>query len=261
MSDADARTRRRERDQARRADVDLQFQARLAEQIKRLFPGFPAGRATAIAEHTGLRGSGRVGRSAAGRAFDETAITLAVVASVRHVDTDYDSLLMAGLPATWPARGADLSQVELAHRAGVTQSVISAYESGHRQPSLRTLAALVEAADYELVVDVRRRPHGLSRLSGPIGRRLLHRRQDVISAAAAHGVSGLRVFGSVARGEDRADSDVDLLVDLPQHMSLFGLGRLQAELESILGARVDLVPSQDLKPDVRLHADRDLVKL
>jgi hypothetical protein len=98
MSDADARMRKRERDQARRADVDAQFQARLAQQIRRLFPGCPASRATAIAVHTGLRGSGRVGRSAAGRALDETAITLAVVASVRHVDTDYDSLLMAGLP-------------------------------------------------------------------------------------------------------------------------------------------------------------------
>jgi len=98
MSDADARMRRRERDQARRADVDSQFQARLAEQIRRLFPGCPASRATVIAVHTGLRGSGRVGRSAAGRALDETAITLAVVASVRHQDTDYDSLLMAGLP-------------------------------------------------------------------------------------------------------------------------------------------------------------------
>jgi uncharacterized protein len=158
-------------------------------------------------------------------------------------------------------RGAGLSQVELAHRAGITQSVISAYESGHRQPSLRTLAALVKAADYELVAEVRRRPHGLRRLSGPVGRRLRLRRQDVISAAAAHGVSGLRVFGSVARGEDREDSDVDLLVDLPEHMSLFGLARLQAELESILDARVDLVPSQDLKPDVRSHADRDLVEL
>jgi len=158
-------------------------------------------------------------------------------------------------------RGAGLSQVELARRAGVTQSVISAYESGHRQPSLPTLAALVEAADYELVAEVRRRPNGLSRLSGPVGRRLRRRRQDVISAAAAHGVSGLRVFGSVARGEDRADSDVDLLIDLPEHISLFGLARLQAELESILGARVDLVPSQDLKPGVRPHADRDLVEL
>jgi uncharacterized protein len=83
----------------------------------------------------------------------------------------------------------------------------------------------------------------------------------VISAAAAHGVSGLRVFGSVARGEDREDSDVDLLVDLPEHMSLFGLARLQAELERILDARVDLVPSQYLKPDVREHADRDWVEL
>ena len=44
-------------------------------------------------------------------------------------------------------------------------------------------------------------------------------------------------------------------------MSLFGLGRLQAELESILDARVDLVPSQDLKPEVRSHVDRDLVEL
>jgi len=157
--------------------------------------------------------------------------------------------------------GAGLSQVELANRAGVTQSVISAYESGHRQPSLPTLAALVEAADYELVAEVRPRPHGLSKLSGPIGRRLRRRRQDVISAAAAHGVSGLRVFGSVARGEDRADSDVDLLVDLPEHMSLFGLARLQAELESIVGARVDLVPSRDLKPDVRPYAEGDLVEL
>jgi hypothetical protein len=61
-------------------------------------PGCPAGRAIAIAEHTGLRGSGRVGRSAAGRALDETAIVLAVAASVRHQDTGYDSVLMAGTP-------------------------------------------------------------------------------------------------------------------------------------------------------------------
>jgi hypothetical protein len=98
MSDAEARLRRRERDEVRRADMDLRFQARLSEQIRLRFPGCPAERANAIAEHTGLRGSGRVGRSAAGRALDETAIVLAVAASVRHQDTDYDSLLMAGTP-------------------------------------------------------------------------------------------------------------------------------------------------------------------
>ena len=90
--------RRRERDRERRADADVELQAHLAAEIVRLFPGCPAGRAEAIARHTCLRGSGRVGRSAAGRALDEKAITLAVVASVRHEDTDYDSLLMSGVP-------------------------------------------------------------------------------------------------------------------------------------------------------------------
>jgi predicted nucleotidyltransferase len=154
-----------------------------------------------------------------------------------------------------------MSQVELAAQAGVTQSVISAYESGHRQPSLPALAALIEAAGFELVTGVRRQPRRLSRLSGPVGQRVRRRRRDVIAAAAAHGVTGLRVFGSVARGEDRPDSDVDLLAELPPGMSLFGLARLQAELEAILGTRVDLVPSTDLKPDVRSRADRDLVAL
>jgi hypothetical protein len=151
--------------------------------------------------------------------------------------------------------------MDLAARAGVTQSVVSAYESGHRQPSLPTLAALIQAAGYELVIGIRRQPRRLSRLSGPVGRRLRRRRREVIAAAAAHGVSNLRVFGSVARGQDRPDSDVDLLADLPAGMSLFGLGRAQADLEAIIGARVDLVPAQDLKPDVRARAERDLVAL
>jgi hypothetical protein len=98
LADEDARMRRRERDRERRADEDVTFQSRMAEEIMRLFPGCPRQRAAAIAGHAGLRGSGRVGRSAAGRALDENAVTLAVVASVRHEDTDYDSLLMSGVP-------------------------------------------------------------------------------------------------------------------------------------------------------------------
>jgi len=156
---------------------------------------------------------------------------------------------------------AGLSQAELAARAGVTQSVISAYESGHRQPALGTLAALIEAAGYELVIDVRRQPRRLSRLSGPVGQRVRRRRRDLIAAAAAHGVTNLRVFGSVARGTDRPDSDLDLLADVPPDMGLLGLGRVQAELEDIVGSQVDLVPAGDLKPGVRARADRNLVVL
>ena len=98
LSDEDARTRRRERDRLRRAGEDEQFQGRFADEIGRMFPGCPPGRATAIARHAGLRGSGRVGRSAAGRALDEDAVRLAVVASIRHLDTGYDELLMSGVP-------------------------------------------------------------------------------------------------------------------------------------------------------------------
>ena len=98
LADEDARMRRRERDRERRADSDVELQARMVEEITRLFPGCPAQRVEAIAVHTSLRGSGRVGRSAAGRSLDEKAMTLAVVASVRHEDTDYDSLLMSGVP-------------------------------------------------------------------------------------------------------------------------------------------------------------------
>ena len=106
-----------------------------------------------------------------------------------------------------------------------TQSVISAYESGHRQPALTTLAALIDAAGDELIVNVRRRPRRLGRLSGPVGRRVRRRRRELVEAAAARGVTNLRVFGSAARGQDRADSDVDLLADLPPGMGLLGLGR------------------------------------
>jgi uncharacterized protein len=168
---------------------------------------------------------------------------------------------MAGTLLRRARVGAGLSQAELAARAGVTQSVISAYESGHRQPALPTLAALIDAAGYELTVDVRPQPRRLSRLSGPIGQRVRRRRRELIAAAAAHGVTNLRVFGSVARGQDRADSDLDLLADLPPDMGLFGLGRVQADLAAIVGSEVDLVPAGDLKPGVAARANRDLVSL
>ncbi len=97
FADEEVRLRRRERDAVRRAEGDVELQARMAELIGQLFPHCPPGRAEAIARHTGLRGSGRVGRSAAGRALDEEAMTRAVIASIRHEDTDYDELLMSGV--------------------------------------------------------------------------------------------------------------------------------------------------------------------
>ncbi|MEW2415922.1 DUF2293 domain-containing protein [Streptomyces sp. NPDC046866] len=98
LADAEARARRRERDRARRAAQDVRFTAAFAAEIRRLFPGCPPERARDIAAHASLRGSGRVGRTAAGRALDEAAVSVAVRAAVRHTDTEYDALLMAGVP-------------------------------------------------------------------------------------------------------------------------------------------------------------------
>ncbi|MDQ1546955.1 MAG: hypothetical protein QOH69_1859, partial [Actinomycetota bacterium] len=97
LSDAEVRARRREQDQARRADEDVRLAAELAAAIRAQFPGCPVGRAEAIASHAAARGSGRIGRSAAGRVLDADAVSLAVAASVRHVDTGYDELLMSGV--------------------------------------------------------------------------------------------------------------------------------------------------------------------
>jgi hypothetical protein len=98
LVDAEARRRRRMRDARRRAAEDVRFTEVFAAEIRRLFPGCPTERAQDIAAHASVRGSGRVGRSAAGRALSEQAVVSAVVASVRHLDTPYDQLLMSGVP-------------------------------------------------------------------------------------------------------------------------------------------------------------------
>src|SRR5215471_4348397 len=179
-------------------------------------------------------------------------------AILSYMDPD---LVRAGTLLHQARKQAGLSQVELAARAGLTQSVISAYESGQRQPSIPALARLIRAAGFELTLGLRRQAGRLDRLSGPMGRRVRRHRRDLIAAAAARGVRNLRVFGSVARGEDGQDSDVDVLADLPAGLSLFGLGRLEADLEAVLGTRVDVIPAGDLKTGVRERVEQDLVAL
>lgn len=98
LADAEARGRRRVRDARRRVAQDARFTEAFAEEVLRLFPHCPRDRAGTIAAHASERGSGRVGRSAAGRLLSEGAVVSAVVASVRHLDTPYDELLMRGVP-------------------------------------------------------------------------------------------------------------------------------------------------------------------
>jgi predicted nucleotidyltransferase len=64
------------------------------------------------------------------------------------------------------------------------------------------------------------------------------------------GASNVRLFGSVARRDDRPDSDIDLFVDIAPDIGLFALGKMRSEAERILGSRVGIVPADGLKPDV-----------
>ncbi len=105
LADSDARARQREREAARREELDRQYAERFAVRVREVFPGCPAGREVAIAEHACLKYSGRVGRSAAAKSLDDNAIRLAVIAHIRHTETRYDTLLAKGYER-WEARTA-----------------------------------------------------------------------------------------------------------------------------------------------------------
>ncbi len=96
LADSDARQRRQERAAIRRAELDEEYVAQFARKVRELYPGCPAGRENAIAEHACLKYSGRVGRSAAAKDLEPEAIRLAVIAHIRHAETNYDRLLGGG---------------------------------------------------------------------------------------------------------------------------------------------------------------------
>jgi hypothetical protein len=103
LADSDIRERRREREAARRLEYDRRYIDQFAVRVRELFPKCPAGREREIAEHACMKYSGRVGRSASAKALDEDAVRLAVIAHVRHQETDYDELLARGYER-WEAR-------------------------------------------------------------------------------------------------------------------------------------------------------------
>src|ERR1700722_9852184 len=95
--DADERAAARVRGAERRREQDHELVIRMSQQIATLFPACPPDEVTAIAKHTAARGSGRVGRTEAGRGLEEDALTAAVIAAVRHNHTEYDELLANGV--------------------------------------------------------------------------------------------------------------------------------------------------------------------
>ena len=86
-------------------------------------------------------------------------------------------------------------------------------------------------------------------------------RDRIVSAAARWGAHNIRVFGSVARGDQQADSDIDFLVDFEPGRSLLDLTGLWLDLEAMLGCKVDVVSGRGLKPRLAAEVLRDAVSL
>lgn len=98
-------------------------------------------------------------------------------------------------------------------------------------------------------------------LGGPTGLRVVRHRAEIRRLLEERGYTEPEIFGSVARGDDEANSDVDILVDVPAGASLLDIIGMQIQLEDLLGCSVDLVPRKDLKPRVRVRVTNDLMPL
>jgi predicted nucleotidyltransferase len=90
---------------------------------------------------------------------------------------------------------------------------------------------------------------------------LQSRRDDILRIARHHGVGRVRVFGSYARGTPSEASDVDLLIEVDGPTSPWFPGGLVADLEALLGCRVDVVEADALRPDMRERALAEAVPL
>jgi predicted nucleotidyltransferase len=77
------------------------------------------------------------------------------------------------------------------------------------------------------------------------------RREEILEIARRNGADNLRVFGSVARGEDDEASDVDFLCDMQPGRSLLDLARLELQLAEALERKVDVVTERGLRPRIR----------
>ncbi len=90
---------------------------------------------------------------------------------------------------------------------------------------------------------------------------LLQKREDILRIAARHGVSDVRVFGSCARGNADAGSDVDLLIEVSGPTTPWFPGGLVIELEEFLGRRVDVVEAAAVREPLRQSVLREAVPL
>lgn len=154
---------------------------------------------------------------------------------------------------------AGLTQAELAQRAGTSQAAVARYESDRVSPSVSTLERVLRAAGEQLMISSQ--PGAQLDLSGEKANLVRSHKVEINELARMHGAKNIRLFGSVARGEETLKSDIDFLVETPESRALSISIALQESLEKLLGCKVDVVPESMLKPHIRKAALREAVSI
>jgi predicted nucleotidyltransferase len=90
---------------------------------------------------------------------------------------------------------------------------------------------------------------------------LLEKREEILAIAAKHGAYNVRVFGSVARGEAREDSDIDFLVEIEPCRSLLDRIGLIQDLEDLLGRKIDVAKLENLRESIRKQVLKESICL
>lgn len=156
---------------------------------------------------------------------------------------------------------AGLSQADLAARSGTSQPAVSRYESGTSSPSVDTLDRLLAAMGARLELHATPVARHLDVRSARMATLRAHR-EAIRRIVRRHGGSNVRVFGSVSRGQDGPESDIDLLIDLDvRTRGLLPVLAIRDELVALLGEDVDIAPVDALAPHVVESALAEAVPL
>ena len=166
-----------------------------------------------------------------------------------------------------------MSATKAAYAAELTATMrrdrVSLSELARRMHTDRsTVRRVLDPADESVTVAT------LSRAAAALGREpavvlvperpsvlLEHHREELRAIATAKGLTNVRVFGSVARGDDTPASDLDLVAELPATFSLLDQGAMIEEMTRVLGSRVDLLSLKSLKPHVRENVEKESMPL
>ena len=94
-----------------------------------------------------------------------------------------------------------------------------------------------------------------------LSKTLKNSREEILNIAGKYGAKNIRVFGSVARGEEKQGSDIDIIVEMKQGSSLLDIIAIKQDIEDLLGRKVDVVTEASISPYIRTEILREAVNL